>query len=437
MLVSKDVLRKSLLVFLIFCLCLLCGCDIFGTENEQLLKAPKLKGELAPIVEVMEREIGKGYTLRYPSGGDRRSAVVLRDINRDGKDEAFAFYSKAEDDMNLMMINNKNGDWKFADIRTLTAGGVERIDFYDINGDGTDEILVGWEIHGSSEKQLAVYNFVRGKLDLILLQNYTAYLCCDLDTDGKGELFLQQLSTADLTNKASLYKLSDGKLSETASCAMDRNVKSVISQTVSRLSTGQNAIYIDELKSAGAITEVIFLSGGKLQNPLLDETSGENVKTERSAQILAKDVNKDELLEIPVSEEITSVEGSNEKCYYTKWSYFTGENLVTSETWLINQNDGFYLIFPETWVGKIAVFRDSEKRIRRFFSLTAEGLPAEVFAELRIVDISLWDSADYSKSDLTELCRNKKNVIVGKTFAGSGSINTTLEELKQIIYIIE
>ena len=431
-------IKRFLAVLLcVFSLSSLCGCDLFSTENDQLLVAPQLTGELRPIIKALESRIGQNYILRYPSGGDRKSAVVLKDINDDGKDEAFAFYSTNDSDMHLCMIIRSNNGWNCVDERKLTAGGVERIDFFDIDEDGVEEILVGWEIHGTSEKQLAVYSFKNKKLKLMLLQKYTAYKCCDLDEDGKGEIFIQLLNPTESSNRAYLFVKDGDELVEFSSCAMDRNVKSIISQTVSLLSSGQYAVYVDELKSAGAVTEVFYLTQGKLVNPLLDTTSGENLKTERAATLVCRDVNHDELLEIPVSEEILSVTGSTEKCYYTKWCTFNGENLTTQGTYLINQNDGFYLAFPEKWVGNIAVYHDTEKRIRRFYNIDDSGAPAELFAELRIVDPVVWENPDYSKSGLQEICRNEKNIIVGAVYDNSGKISINIDELKKIIYIIE
>jgi len=294
------------------------GCEVFPTDNDRLLVAPQLTGEMSPIIKALEDKIGLNYTLRYPSGGDRKSAVILKDVDNDTKDEAFAFYSIGEEDMHLAMIAQNGKVWSCVDERKLTAGGVERIDFYDLDHDGVEEVLVGWEIHGTSEKQLAVYSTLKKKLNLMMLQKYTAFTCCDIDSDGEGEIFLQLLSAADPASRAYIFKKNGDEFTEASSCSMDRNVKSITAQTVAALSSGQTAIYVDELKAAGAVTEVFFWSQGELVNPLLDSTSGENLKTERASSLLCVDINRDELLEIPVSEEIPSVTGSTEKSYYTK-----------------------------------------------------------------------------------------------------------------------
>lgn len=414
-----------------------CGCQIFTTDTARLLAAPQLTGELKPIEAALREGIKGDYTLRYPSGGERRSAVILQDIDGNGVQEAFAFYSSGDGKMHLAMICRKDEKWITGDDTSLTAGGVERIDFCDFNGDGVDEVLVGWEIHGSADKQLAVYEVASGKFEQLILKRYTAYTDCDLDSDGQNELFLQLLSSSDAANRAYLYSLGAEGFTEIASCAMDRGVKSVLTQTPLPLSSGQPAIYIEELKNAGAVTEVLFLSKGQLVNPLLDETGGENFVTERASSLLCLDIDQDGLIEIPVAEEIPAIAGSAEKCYYTKWRSFNGETLLTKRTELINQSDGFYMIIPEKWIGHIAVYCDTEKRLREFYALDEYGQPAEILVRLRSVDTDEWDSEGYVRGELTELLRNDETVLAGEANPGEGSLALTTEALKQQLYILE
>lgn len=415
----------------------LSGCQLFSADISRMLAAPQLSGELKPIGAVLASEIKGDYTLRYPSGGERRSAVILHDTDEDGIQEAFAFYSRGEEEMHIVTIRRKGEKWALGDDVSLTAGGVERIDFCDFDGDGTDEMLVGWEIHGAADKQLAVYSLKSQSLEQLMLKRYTAYTDCDLDSDGRPELFLQLISSSDNSNRAYLYGYENGSFSELSSCATDRGVKSVVSQAALPLSSGQAAIYIDELKNAGAVTEVLFLSKGQLVNPLLDEISGENSSTERAASLLCTDIDQDGLIEIPVAEEIPAVTGSAEKCYYTKWRSFNGEALITKRTELINQADGFYMVFPEKWIGHIAVYRDTEKRLREFYALDENGYPTAVIAQLKAVDIKEWDSGDFIRGGLTELIRNKATVLAGEVANGDNPLSIPLETLKQQLYILE
>ena len=192
--------KKLFCLLLVICMFLnFTGCSLFDSNNE-LVSPPELTGEMYPIGKALRESAGNDYNLKYPTTGDRRSAIVLEDVDSDGIFEAFAFYSTNEDEMTHMHINiiRQNGDdWISVDDLTIVATGVEKVDFCDLNSNGTKEILIGWEVNGSSEKQLSVFSFENDKLVQKLQQPYTSFLCCDLDNNATNELFIHLLNTSE------------------------------------------------------------------------------------------------------------------------------------------------------------------------------------------------------------------------------------------------
>ena len=181
-------LKNAAAVILSLFLCVsLCGCKMFTADTAELLSPPELTGDIAPIASAISASAGGEYTLKYPSVGNYRSAVVQNDVDGDGIMEAFAFYSMTEDESTVMYVNvicSENGKWKSVAKQKIVAGGVDRVDFCDLDGDGISEILIGWEIYGTSEMQMAVYSFNDDELDRRMLQQYTHFLCGDIDEDG-------------------------------------------------------------------------------------------------------------------------------------------------------------------------------------------------------------------------------------------------------------
>ena len=212
----------------ITCALCLCGCDLLVFDTEELIAPPQLTGDMRPIEVALRKSAGNGYTLKYPTSGDRRSAVMLEDIDGDATFEALAFYSTSDDELTNMHINiirRKGDEWLSVSDQSLVAAGVEMVDFCDLDSDGVLEILVGWEIYGSSEKQLAVYSLVGDTLTQRLLQQYTGFLCGDLDDDGQNEIFIHLINASEGTNKATVYNLHEGGIKQTAGCMMDGAVK--------------------------------------------------------------------------------------------------------------------------------------------------------------------------------------------------------------------
>ena len=302
---------------------ILCGCDLFTADTAELLSPPSLSGDLKYISQAIKKSAGSSYTLKYPSRGGYRSAVVQKDINNDGVLEAFAFYSMTDGDVTTMHINiiHKDGDsWISAGEQHLVAGGVDKIEFSDLDGDNVLDIVVGWEIYGASERQLAIYSFSENVVTQRMLQKYTDYIVCNLDMDNKNEVLVIDFNSAELKNTASLYTINDDGMTQLGSCALDGKVQSVGEPVLSQLSSGKNAVYIDCVKGLGAITEVIYFENGQLLNTLYDSELQENSKTLRSVSFTTYDINNDGILEIPVQENVPSVAGAEltEKLYLTK-----------------------------------------------------------------------------------------------------------------------
>ena len=418
-----------------------CGCDFFTMETEQMLTPPALIGEMAPIQQALNKSVQGEYTLTYPSSGEYRSAVLINDIDGDGVSEAFAFYSQLDDDINYMHLNvicRKGSEWKSVSDQKIAAGGVDCVDFADLNSDGNMEIIVGWEIYGSSGKQLTVYSFENDVISQKLTHEYTSFLSCDLDSNGESELFVHNFNVATSINAAFLYTIDKSGTAQLSSCVMDRSVKSVSVPVLSVLSNGQSAIYIDEVKSTGNITEVLFLENGVLVNPLLYAETGENTKTLCVSDVSIADINGDEIIEIPISEEmISSVsQPATKKVYYTKWCAFDGVNLNVKQTTLLNSADGYYILVPEKWIGHIALTRDTEKHSRTIYSYDAiEDVTGVPLVQFMAIPISNWDEFKKENKEMIEISRNSTYIFAGRIYSDGESLSITEQELKNMFFL--
>lgn len=434
--------KKLFCLLLVICMFLsFTGCSLFDSNNE-LVSPPELTGEMYPIGKALRESAGNDYNLKYPTTGDRRSAIVLEDVDSDGIFEAFAFYSTNEDEMTHMHINiiRQNGDdWISVDDQTIVATGVEKVDFCDLNSNGTKEILIGWEVNGSSEKQLSVFAFENDKLVQKLQQPYTSFLCCDLDNNATNELFIHLLNTSEKTNKAIVYNYNQDGIAQTAGCLMDGNVKTASAPVLSVLSSGQSAIYIDEIKGVGAVTEVLYLLRGELVNPLLDtENSFENNLTLRAASLGFSDINNDGILEIPVATDLPNANSnSDEKLYYTNWCSFNGEKLSVKLITVVNTVDGYYITMPNSLVGSIAVLKDIDNHKREFYFYDAatNTLGDELFS-IVAVELNKWESDGYDRKGMSEISRTDSTVFAARVNV-LANVKISIDEIKNMFKIIE
>lgn len=416
------------------------GCDIIDNTKD-MVAPPALTGEMSLISDALHKSVGETCNLKYPSSGDRRSAIVLEDINGDGIFEAFAFYSTSDDEMTTMHINvicQQNGEWTSVSDQTVVAIGVEMVDFCDLDNDGLEEILIGWEVNGNNEKKLSVFNFNENKLGQQLLQTYSSFLCCDLDNNGTNEIFVHLLNTAEKENKAMVYSYDDQKMAQTAGCLMDGSVKSAEAPVLSTLSNGQKAIYINETKGVGAVTEVLYMSKGELINPLLDTVNSfENVLTLRAAALKLQDINSDGILEIPVATDLPNATDSDEKLYYTNWCSFNGEKLSVKLVTVVNTVDGYYLTVPNSMVGYLAVRKDIENHVREFYHYDSHNdILGKLLFTVTAIDADEWASKDYDHGNKVELARTESVIFVAELGDGASAFAIDIDVIKDTFYLV-
>ena len=411
--------RKILSVLACFSIGLtLCGCDIFSAETAELLSPPELTGDLLPINTAIKESVGTSYTLEYPSRGNYRSAIIQHDVNKDGTLEAFAFYSTLEHEtakMNINAIANNGEKWVSVATQGITAGGVDRIEFSDLDADGIDEILVGWEIYGTSERKLAVYSLGENSLTQRLLEQYTHFTYCDLDEDGRREVFITRSFPAESRNTASLYTLTSVGVTTISSCELDSTAKTLNHPVVSTLSTGKPAIYIDEIKGIGAVTEVLFFEKGQLQNPFMDPETRETTITLRTATLESRDIDSDGIIEIPIRYEVATVTKSNEgeKQYLTDWCSYTGETLTSKLTTYMNLSDKYYYVIPKKWLGSIAILSDPENSLTEIYGFDSENnVSTDRLLYIKAVGKKDWDDGKYKGEDVVEIVNNGETSLV-------------------------
>ena len=435
-------LKNAAAVILSLFLCIsLCGCKMFTADTAELLSPPELTGDIAPIASAISASAGGEYTLKYPSVGNYRSAVVQNDVDGDGIMEAFAFYSMTEDESTVMYVNvicSENGKWKSVAKQKIVAGGVDRVDFCDLDGDGISEILIGWEIYGTSEMQMAVYSFKNDELNRRMLQQYTHFLCGDIDEDGNNEVTVIMINSGGTPNTATVYRLNENGVTALYSAELDRGTKTVNEPIYAHLSSGKPAIYIDEIKGVGAVTEVLFIEKNKLVNPLFNTETGETSATLRSANFAVQDINNDGIIEIPVQHEVPAVNKTDvtEKIYLTDWCSYNGETLTPQISALMNTNDGYYYIVPSKLTGQIAVYKNTDRHLREIYRYAGNTV-GELLFTIKTVKKADWDNERYAGRGFSEITHDGISSYICSISETGAADGMTVTEIRQNFRLID
>lgn len=437
--IFKRICAIFLISVLIFSLC---GCSFREATDDSLLKPPRPMGEMFEIQQALENAVTEKYTLKFPTSGDYRSAIFPKDINGDGKNEALAFYSTVADNAVTMHVNfiiNQGGEWRsVADFR-LVATGVEAVDFKDMNGDGTAEVLVGWSVYGTVDKALGVYSFDGGKFTQRAMENYTHYLCEDIDNDGNMELFVSHLDSKNESATAKLIRLTDSGLLELGNCPLDNTATSYYKPIVGKLTNGNIAIYFDAVKGSGLITEVLQIKDSVMTNALTP-IDAPPISTYRASSVEIRDLNGDGVYGIPMPILLTQTPGSeSENIYLTEWYTVGYDKLDYSLSALMNYVDGYYIVVPEKWKGKITVTRDTPNRIRTVMAIDEKtGNSSDVLVRVQtvLIDQKLTDGA-VKLENATEIARKGEYCYMVFVGDGKSAAAVTLDEFKNLFKVLE
>jgi len=366
-------LKKLLAAILSALLCCsLSACNFLESGAENLLQPPRLEGELYYIQEALLDFAGEDITLKYPTAGEYRSAFVLRDLDKDGTDEAVAFYSSTEDATVTMHINvmvKDDDDWKSKGDISVVGSGVEKVVFSDLGNDGTEEISVGWSIYGAVDKQVGVYSFDKKALNQRTIESYTDFLTLDIDSDKKQELFVINLNITDKIASAKALSLNEAGVEERGIATLDGGVTSYFEPKLSALKDGRPAVYIDAVKGSGTLTEIIWFEDGGLKS-LYDGKAQATAATYRTTAVSSRDFDGDGIIDIPLQSLLLSTTDKEDfdKVYVTDWSSFDGKRIKKTVSAFMNYSDGYYITIPTNRQDRLHLARKTDSRLRIFYS---------------------------------------------------------------------
>ena len=203
---------KAALAAVISLTLLLAGCSDVSFGTDSLLRPPRPTGDKADIQDIITKEAGGAYTLKYPQAGDYRSAIIMRNENTD-KEYALALYSTDKDTkLNASVITYKENVWECAGTFSNTGSGIDRVLFKDINGDKLEEIIIGWTAFNSAKKTLTAYSMTtEGVFEMKIDETYDELVVANIVNDKADDIVLLSLSTQEAPSTATLLQYSEEK----------------------------------------------------------------------------------------------------------------------------------------------------------------------------------------------------------------------------------
>lgn len=358
-------------LFAIVCIALvlmLSGCSSVGFESTNIMCPPKATGNKAQIQKLIDKQTSGEYVLKYPKSGSNRSSIILHNFDDDETEEAIAFYSdKDGEHIHALFVEYIEDSYSVIEDILVEASGVDRIDFADLDGDGTYEILVGYSVSTSSQNVLSIYSYSESITQYDISCSYSSLVTGDFTYDKREDILLISLYSGDIAAKANLMIFNDNTLTELGSTELDSDITQLAQVSYGQISYGTYGAVLDGISTTGDYTTQVVLfdpSRPALLNPLYIYSGYSD--TRRSTQICSLDYDKDELIDIPVCSLMMydSTEDIQTVARHIRWSNMNTDNysLSTSISTIFCSADGYLLTMPSKWSETATARYDSSLR---------------------------------------------------------------------------
>lgn len=397
--VSK--LKKATVVIVTATMLCLCGCNVLSNIESQLTP-PETSGEQAEIRSALEAyleskttgNVTVSYKLKFPRKGEYRTAFVLQDVDGDGEEEAFVFYTPSGGNtVHIHFLRKQDGVWTTMSDWESESTEVREVAFGDVCGTKERELFVGFETGSPRDGKLMLFSLADATIrslssyfyDTLVLEQITGLL--------KDDFMLLRLGAANTAATVRLFSEREGALCELGSTTLDSRMREFEKIHIGTLSEdGGREVYIDGLCDDGALmTELLYWNGTQLLTPFHSEEGKDAVQTSRTSGLLSMDVNEDGQVEWPQSVRLPAYDALyGSSMWLTEWYSWNGNSQTAKKqlTTIVNAADGYYFTVEDSWTDKMTAMYDSDTRTMTVFVWQTNSTATELL-RVRCTNISV------------------------------------------------
>ena len=394
------------------CCLLLTGCSSLSLSGQDILVPPRAEGHHAEVQSLLEECSEGSYTLMYPSGGDYKSAVIFRDVDHDGEEEAVAMYRDSGGTAHTLFIRNSDSGYTAVGNEQFGDSSAEHVDFADLDGDGAEEFIIKYPGGVSSLSSLSVIRIGDSVKRVDLPSCCHEFVTGDVSGDGVTDILTLTCRSTVSTATAGLLAYKPAELKVSAVCSLDEAISSFARVSVCKLGSNAKGAVIDGRTADGEYTtQVLYYDSAAkaLLNPLL---STDYQATRRSTAVMSADVDRDGIFEIPICSlyEHSAKEDASTVCRRVSWNSFSVSDLSlsTKKTAVLCEDLGFMFNISDDRVGSVTARRDSKGSVTVYVWEYRSG---ELCCTDRLLTIKYYPKEEYNSSRILE-------AVLGETGTG-------------------
>ncbi len=348
----KRTVKKCILLLAGLALAaVLSGCTVFDSSVEQLFTLPRMAPEYTGLSQQLDSLISQGYEYASPSGGRNIQSVQMVDLEDDGRQEALVFLRRSADEKPLkIMVYRLDGDDSYSLLCTIESSGtaVDSVYYQDLNGDGRQELIVGWRI-SADVQTLAAYSIEPEPVALMSC-GYSRFSIQDLNGDGAPSLLVIR-ADGELGPVAEFYGWQEEQMGVSYRCRLSSSMTALNRGSVVTGMADRDtpAVFITGVDTTSmAVTDIlIYRPEAGLVNVALDKTSGVSAAVYPYRQLAPQDIDGDGVTEIPCPLGDSAAEQTDGLVSWMSWQS-DGRFQQTAKTYH-SLSSGWYFTIPASW----------------------------------------------------------------------------------------
>lgn len=418
---------RCLLVLGMLC-ALLTGCSVVGLEPQGLMQPPRATGDKQNVYDALEQVAqNQNFALKYPRTGDYRSAIIMHPVSDPERDDAIALYQVKDGEtagIRITFFSKRGSVWTDVGTYQSSASQVDRVAFGDLNGDGRDEVVLGWGNGVTSLAELSVYVFdpASGTIrevtsgDTSVRQFYNEFVLVDLDNDGTQDIFTASLGTAEHPANGKLLSLSkEEKLEVLSSVNLERDVIQYSHVSTGKVDAQTNGLLLDGTTSSSQmLTELIYWDASQqvLRSPFASEETSPPAAhspanpTIRKAPVYSALRGDPPLLQFPMLELLPGYPADEQDpdAFLTHWYHYdtkTGTT-VQDDVQYLNFTNRYAFTIPQSWLKTVTAQVGEDRQSVTFYqwekAAGQTGSRGDALLKLQAVPRESWGSLEQDAS---------------------------------------
>lgn len=367
----RPAVKKIFSAILALTLLFLSGCG--GMSSLYCLPEPS--DELLELQEALKEVHEDDLSYLVPTGGSRQEAVQLMDLDRDGTEEAVAFFRAEAGGIRMAVLSKSQEAYQVSALVECAGDAITSVDYRDLTGDGTLEIILSCQLSEVVTQGLYIYGY-DGGAELLLSESCGRYCLSDLNGDNTAELYCIASSGPDTPAVVKSYQHQDGGFLWIGDQPLQGAYGGIQRIREETLSDGQKTLLITSLLADGTMVHDLLCTSGTEFFNLAREEDTALLKSGhiRGFYAYPQDMDGDGTVEFSTAEALP-VFGDETPQYIIRWQGYSSDGPDREALLTYHNFSGlWYMTLPEAWEGNITIRQEeaSDRSLVIFCRLTEE-----------------------------------------------------------------